>query len=196
MTLKVIALKVVNLVSAALVVTLTTQWTIVGDIHGRPSRSANQTICQDATSLSMSSNQTPKMISISKDEYDQLLGCTRAALSSIATLAHSGIVSACLVSSTQNPWIIDSRANEHLTNLSYSLSKLDTMTSPKSVTLTDGYLAEVTGIGSTNLIDSISLSYILYAPSFPFSFLFISKITQNLQYSVTFYPYVCIFLSL
>ncbi|KAF5452519.1 hypothetical protein F2P56_027505 [Juglans regia] len=85
------------------------------DLHGRPSGSVNQAICQNATSPSTSSDPTPEMISISKDEYDQFLARTRATSSSIATHAHSGTASACLVSSTQDPWIIDSGANEHLT---------------------------------------------------------------------------------
>ncbi|KAF5449100.1 hypothetical protein F2P56_027506, partial [Juglans regia] len=108
------------------------------DLHGRPSGSVNQAICQNATSPSTSSDPTPEMISISKDEYDQFLARTRATSSSIATHAHSGI-------------------------------------------------------GSTKLTDSISLSSVLYAPSFPFSLLSISQITQTLQCSVTFYPSVCIF---
>ncbi|XP_041004548.1 uncharacterized protein LOC121249809 [Juglans microcarpa x Juglans regia] len=70
------------------------------DLHGRPSGSANQAICQNATSPSTSSDPTPEMISISKDEYDQFLAHTRATSSSIATHAHSGTASACLVSST------------------------------------------------------------------------------------------------
>ncbi|KAG6694324.1 hypothetical protein I3842_09G042500 [Carya illinoinensis] len=96
------------------------------DLHGRPSGSATQAICQDSTSQATSSNLPPEMISISKDEYDQFL-VTRAASSSRATLTQPGTTFTCLVSSTQNPWIIDSGANEHLTGLSHSLLELGTM---------------------------------------------------------------------
>ncbi|KAF5453280.1 hypothetical protein F2P56_028194 [Juglans regia] len=60
------------------------------DLHGRPSGPTNQAICQDATSLSTSSNLTPEIISISNDEHDQFLSRIQAASSSIATLAYSG----------------------------------------------------------------------------------------------------------
>ncbi|XP_042951015.1 uncharacterized protein LOC122282979 [Carya illinoinensis] len=83
------------------------------DLHGRPSGYANQATFQDDPQ-SMSSNSSSDMISISKDEYERFLGHTGAS-SSTAILTHSGIASACLVSSTQGPWIIDSGANEHLT---------------------------------------------------------------------------------
>ncbi|XP_042946557.1 uncharacterized protein LOC122279793 isoform X1 [Carya illinoinensis] len=161
------------------------------NLHGRPSGSANQATVQD-DSQPTSSNRSSDMISISKEEYERFLGHTGAS-SSTATLTHSGIASACLVSPTQGPWIIDSGANEHLTGLSSVLSKLNTVPSVKSVTLANGSLAKVTGIGSTKLTDSISLSSVLHAPSFPFSLLSISRITQSLQCSVTFYPSSCVF---
>ncbi|KAG6618050.1 hypothetical protein I3842_Q133200 [Carya illinoinensis] len=115
---KIIALEVENLVSAPNVVALITWWTIVGIYMVDHLAPANQAICHDATSQSMSPNLAPNMISILKNEYDQLLGRIRAS-SSIATLAHSSIASACLVSSTQDPWVIDSVANEHLTGSQY-----------------------------------------------------------------------------
>lgn len=60
-----------------------------------------------------------QMISVPKDEYAQLLAHHKLeASSSTTTLAQSGITSHSLLSSTFDPWIIDSSVTKHMTGAS------------------------------------------------------------------------------
>jgi hypothetical protein len=89
------------------------------DLNGTPSGFANQVASHadsPATfgpSAQSNINLEYDLISIPKDEYAQFLAHKRASSSSTATLAQSGTASHCLLSSTNNPWVIDSGANEH-----------------------------------------------------------------------------------
>jgi len=91
------------------------------DLHGTPSGVANQVASYEDSPaptrplVSSSSTLENDLISIPKDEYAQFLAHKRASSSSTATLAQSGTASHCLLSSTSNPWVIDSGANEHMT---------------------------------------------------------------------------------
>jgi hypothetical protein len=133
------------------------------------------------------------LISIPKDEYAQFLAHKRASSSSTATLAQSGIASHCLLSSTSDPWVIDSGANEHMIGSSTSLSDYHFVDTPQSVTLANGSLSKVAGSGTTHLSLDIELLSILHVHGFPFNLLSISKITKALNCLVSFYPSLCIF---
>ncbi|GKA40567.1 polyprotein [Tanacetum coccineum] len=71
----------------------------------------------------------------------------------------------CLFSSSTK-WVIDSGASDHMT---------------------------VLGSGTVNLSPSISLSSVLSLPKFSFNLLSVSRITNNLQCSVKFYPEYYVF---
>lgn len=129
-----------------------------------------------------------------RDEYAQYLVYKKATASTCtATLAQLRNNSHYLLSSTANPWIINSGANEHMTGESSRLSNYKHVGSPISVTLVNGSLASVHGTTMTHLTLDIDLCSVLQIPGFPFSLLSISKITKSLHYSVNFYPRLCIF---
>jgi hypothetical protein len=154
------------------------------DLHGTPSGFATQVASHDDSSapsgppVSSNSNFENDLISIPKDEYAQFLAHKRASTSSTATLAQSGTASHCLLSSTSDPWVIDSGANDHMTGSSTSLSNYHPVATPKSVTLANGSLSKVVGSGTTHLSPDIELSSVLHVPGFPFNLLSISKITK------------------
>ena len=79
---------------------------------------------------------------------------------STATLAHHGTSIACLA--TQDPWVIDSSATDHMTGTSGLLSNLEHSSSLPNVTLADGLATIVSGLGTANLSPNFLslLSYI------------------------------------
>ena len=96
--------------------------------------------------------------------------------SSTATLAQQGTSNACLA--TQDPWVIDSGATNHMTGISGLLSNLGHFSSLPNVTLVDGLATTISSLGTTNLSPNLSLSCVLYIPDFPFNLLSISKLTK------------------
>jgi hypothetical protein len=169
------------------------------DLHGTPSEFANQvashedSLAPSRPLVHSSSNFKNDLISISKDEYAQFLAHKRVSTSSTATLPQLGTASHCLLSSTSDPWVINSSANDHMTGLSTSLSNYHHVATPKSVTLANGSLSKVVGSGTTHLSPDIELLSIIHVPGFPFNLLSISKITKTLNCSISFYPSLCIF---
>ena len=106
---------------------------------------------------------------------------------STATLAQQGTSAACLA--TQDPWVIDSGATDHMTGTSGLLSDLEQSSSLPNVTLANGSTTTVSGLGTANLSPNLSLFSILYIPDFPFNILSISKLIV-LQF---FYPLIVSF---
>jgi len=145
------------------------------DLHGKPSGLASHQISsQEDISSSSGPSSTPgqaldsDMIAIPRDEYAQFLAYKRAIPPSTATLAQSGTASNCLLSSTHDPWVIDSGATEHMTGSSHTLSDYHPVDSPQSVTLANGSLAKVEGSGNTHLSPDLELLSVFYVPGFPF----------------------------
>ena len=103
---------------------------------------------------------------------------------STATLAHHSTSTACLA--TQDPWVIDSSAIDHMTGTSGLLSDLEHSSSLPNVTLVDGSTTIVSGLGTTNLSPNLSLSSVLYIPDFLFNLLSISKLTKLLNCAAFF----------
>jgi hypothetical protein len=80
-----------------------------------------------------------------------------------------------------------------MTGSSTSLSNYHPVASPRSVTLANGSLSKVVGLGTTHLSPNIELLSVLHVPGFPFNLLSISKITKALNCLVSFHPSLCIF---
>ncbi|KAL4632300.1 hypothetical protein ACB092_04G039700, partial [Castanea dentata] len=98
---------------------------------------------------------------------------------------------ACLV--TQDPWVIDSSATDHMTGTSGLLSDLEQSSSLPNVTLANGSTTTVFGLGTVNLSPNLSLFSVLYIPDFPFNFLSISKLTKILNCAAILLSTHCIF---
>ena len=84
---------------------------------------------------------------------------------STATLAQQGTFAAYLA--TQDPWVIDSGATDHMTGTSSLLFDLEQSSSLPNVTLANGSTTTVSGLSIANLSPYLSLSSVLYIPDFP-----------------------------
>ena len=104
---------------------------------------------------------TSKVIFILEEEYNHLLSLQSNSVgsSSIATLAHHGTSTTSLA--TQDPWVIDSGATNHMTSTSSLLSDLEHSSNLPNVTLADGSATIVYGLGTANLSPNLSLSFAL-----------------------------------
>ena len=136
---------------------------------------------------------TSKVIFILEEEYNHLLSLQSNSVgsSSTATLAHHGTSTTSLA--TQDPWVIDSSATNHMTSTSSLLSDLEHSSNLPNVTLADGSAIIVYGLGTANLSPNLSLSSILYIPDFSFNLLSISKLTKILNCAAILFSTHCIF---
>ena len=160
-------------------------------MYGKPS--TNQASFQVQEPPSQSLPPTSRVVSIPEEEYNRLLSLHSnfVGFDSTATLAQQGTSTACLA--TQDPWVIDSGAIDHMTGTSSLLSDLEQSSSLPNVTLANGSATTVSGLGTANLSPNLSLSSVLYIPDFPFNLLSISKLTKILNCAAIFLSTHCIF---
>ena len=93
---------------------------------------------------------------------------------------------ACLTS-TSAPWVID-YATDHLSGVSNLFTSLQCSSSLPPMSLADGSTTSVEGIGTVEMSLSISLSSVLYVPRSPFNLMSVSKLTKNLNSSISLSP--------
>ena len=112
--------------------------------------------------------------------------CTQASkFASIAFVAQIDNTSACL-SHSSGPWILDSRASDHLSGNKVIFSSLAFISPFLMVTLANGSQTIAKGISSACPFPSIPLTSILYIPNSPFNLISISKLTRDLNCLITF----------
>ena len=98
----------------------------------------------------------------------QLFQIAQMSSSSPTTLTQIDNSTVYLASSSPT-WIINLEASDHMTENKCIVSSLDSVCSFSYVILADGSTSTVQGIEIANAISSLSLSFILYVPNFPFS---------------------------
>lgn len=159
-------------------------------LYGKPS--ARQASLQVKELTSHSLPPTSRVGSIPEEEYNHLMSMHSNSVSSnsTATLAQQGTFAAYLA--TQEPWVIDSSAPNHMTSTSSLLSDLVHSSSLPNVTLVDGSATTIFGLGIANLSSNISLSPVLYIPDFLFNLLLISKLPKLLNRATIFLTTHCI----
>lgn len=87
-------------------------------------------------------------------------------------------------SSSSFTWVIDSRAIDHVTGIRSAFQSYSSVA--------DGRV-RIAGKGTVHILPNLSLSSVLYVPSFSFSLLSVSALTKSLNCCVTFYPSYCVF---
>ena len=147
----------------------------------------NQASFQVQEPPSQSLRSTSRVVSIPKEEYNRLLSLHSnfVGSDSTTTLAQQGTFPACLA--TQDPWVIDLGATDHMIGTSSLLFDLEQSSSFPNVTLANGSATTVFGLGTANLSPNLSLSSVLYIPDFPFNLLSISKLTKILNCAAFFF---------
>ena len=73
------------------------------------------------------------------------------------------------------------------------LSTLHSVSPLLPVTLIDGFTSYTEGVGTTNATQFLSLSYILYVSNFRSILLSVNRLIKSLNYSITFFPDLCVF---
>ena len=112
-------------------------------------------------------------------------------LGNIASYAHSaaGIGDTHALASiptTRSPWIVDSGASRHVTGAAGEFSSYTHLANPESIQTADGTAQPVVGKGTVRCTNSLTLSNVLHAPSFPVNLLSISAIILQLKCVVSF----------
>ena len=116
-------------------------------------------------------------------EYIHLTQATKFA--SISSVVQTGNIFACL-SRSFGPWILDSKASDHLSGNKDIFSSLTIPSPLLMITLANGSQTMAKGIGSACSLPSVPLIYVLYVPDCPFNMIFISKLTRDLNCLITF----------
>ena len=106
-------------------------------------------------------------------------------MSSIASIAQTGNVSACLTHSSA-PWILDIGASNHISGIKDMFSSLTFFSPLPIITLANGSQTIAKGIDSASPLPSLPLISVLYVYDFPFNLISISKLTRDLHCVLTF----------
>ncbi|KAF5784023.1 putative RNA-directed DNA polymerase [Helianthus annuus] len=85
-------------------------------------------------------------------------------------------------------WIVDSGCTEHITPILDSFHGNIETTRELPVTIPNGDSIPVKGKGSCTLSNGIKISDVLYIPEFTCNLLSVSRLTQDLHCTVTFFP--------
>ena len=158
-------------------------------LHGRPPRTAHLAQSSDHSACLSSvsgSSSTPQGVILTPSEYEEYLRLTQEAKSSsIASVAQTGNVSACLTFSSA-PWILDTGVSDHIFGNKDLFSSLTFPSPLPTITLANGSQTIAKGIGSVCPLPSLPLTYVLYVPNFSFNLISISKLTRDLHCVLTF----------
>ena len=128
---------------------------------------------------------------MSKKQLDQLLQLLKPAPPTpgtpITSLAQSGSFSCAYSLSLSAPWIIDSSASDHMTNLSHLFISYTPCSENKRVRIADGRLSSIAGQDFIRLSDRIILQSILHVLRLSCNLLSISLLSKDSNYHVVFY---------
>ncbi|KAE8668142.1 hypothetical protein F3Y22_tig00112344pilonHSYRG00066 [Hibiscus syriacus] len=145
-----------------------------------------------------SSESQPDTVSsvpmFTKAQYDQILHLLNKAPSvdtmPAATSNTAGITSA--TTSLSFNWILDSGATDHMLDFQKLVSPVPCTSASRFVYLPNGQTAPITYTGSFPLDQNNSLKHVLFIPDFAHNHLSVSKLTKELNCTVSFYPDFCI----
>jgi Retrotransposon gag protein/Zinc knuckle len=112
--------------------------------------------------------------------------------SNIASFVHSAtgtcdtLALASIFTSRSPDWIVDSGASQHVTGATREFSSYTHLAVPESIQTADGTAQPVIGKGTVQCTNTLTLSNVLHAPSFPMNLLSISVIISQLKCVVLF----------
>lgn len=107
----------------------------------------------------------------------------------------AGNASVPSLNACRKEWIIDTGASNHMISHKEMLNTANKriVIEDKKVYLPNGDTVDVSHIGSCEIMDGKTLTNVLYIPDFRFNLLSVSRLTKELQCSVSFFPNFCIF---
>jgi len=168
-----------------------------GGFKGTIQRHANQASSDSECTTLPFPQIAEEVPSLSKEELERLRVLMNSlSKTSSCSLTMSGKSSSFLSfnsSGTENIWIIDSGATDHMTPHSSYFSSYNTLSYNQHITVANGYNTPITGRGNIHLQPSFSLKNVLHVPNLSNNLLSIHKITQDLNCAVTFFLSHCVF---
>lgn len=155
------------------------------------------------TNIASSGDSSRRMVIVPEAEFENLrrfmaqlegpMTMSRPPTSSFASIESGTHATAFHVSPSTPSWIIDSGASDHMTSLQSLFSSHSICSGRDKVRVADKTLSSIFEKGSINVSPTMSLSSILHVPKFVTNLLSISRITRDLNCSVTFFPSHCVF---
>eukprot|EP00261_Vitis_vinifera_P035581 XP_019076824.1 PREDICTED: uncharacterized protein LOC109122933 [Vitis vinifera] len=151
----------------------------------------NQTANVATSDTATSSDSSDKIVTMTTEEFAKYSQYQEALKASTPVSALAKLGKTCLVSSS-NKWIIDLGATDHMTGNHKTFSTFRTHSTPP-ITVIDGSTYEIKGSGTVKPTSSITLFSVLNLPNLAFNLIFVSKLTKNLNCSVSFFPDYSVF---
>ena len=110
-------------------------------------------------------------------------------------LAQKGTFSQALTVNKRysRPWIIDSRASDHMTGDASIFHEYNWCNENYTVQIADGSLSKVEGTGLIKISKDLILNSVLHVPNLDCNLLSISKLTRDLNCVAKFFPNLCVF---
>ena len=102
----------------------------------------------------------------------------------------------CLTASNKisnNFWIIDSGATDHMTPTSQLFHTYTPCPSSRKIAVANGSLTTVAGFGDIHITPTLILKDVLHVPKLSASLVSIQKLTHDLKCYVVFFPSYCVF---
>ena len=124
--------------------------------------------------------------SFNKEQFNQLL--TLLLSNSLPSTPNGYLVHLKYV-----PWIIDSRAFEHMTSVSNLFDSYTPCSGSEKVRITDDNFSSIVGKGLIKISKNIDLQSILHVPKLTCNLLSISKLLKDFNYRINFFDYYCLF---
>ena len=171
-----------------------------GGFKGISQRRANQTtsdseIANEDPSVSQTKEEIP---ALSKSELERLrtLMDSFSKPSGTCSLTMTGKNVSFLTfnsSGTEDLWIIDSGATDHMTPHPSYFSSYSPLSGKHHITVANGTHTPVTGCGNVKIQPSLQLNKVLHVPKLSNNLVSIHKLTQDLNCAVTFFNSHCVF---
>ena len=92
-----------------------------------------------------------------------------------------------------NCWVLDFGATNHITNSSKVFTFYNLSPSKRKISIADGSLTIVAGLGEVCLSQSIVLKNVLHAPKLSTNLVSVNWLKQDLKCHVIFYSSHCLF---
>ncbi|GAU27876.1 hypothetical protein TSUD_159700 [Trifolium subterraneum] len=129
-------------------------------LHGKPPR-RRVNMTQANQSRAIQNKPSPQGSPASYEDF--LRWCqSNQNSSSTASVAHTGNSSVCLSQSSLGPWVLDSGASDHVTGNKGLFSSLSTSGFLPSITSANGSQTQSQGIGTVQILPSLSVDSVLY----------------------------------
>ena len=126
---------------------------------------------------------TIEMPSLSRTQMEQLLKLLNfnpSTTAPVGSLAQIGSVF------SSPPWIIDSGASDHMTNLSKLFQTYVPCPGNQKIRIADGSFSPIAGKGSVPISKNITLKSVLHVPKLACNLLSVSKLCQDSNYCLIF----------